>query len=541
MTTCDLFNLFQSHRLQSAVRLSCIAAASITVELASDSSKLVAMEPIRRQIGLVSLAILCCFASACWLLGTWFRELPVAIPETSDCVSRFGSSVEQISTLRDSSRLPVISNEFSSSSDIQVVSIVRRSTGSLNSQEENEEIDVNAKDVSRGVSPLGHDDISDIEVLEKLKESLPQLYHSPRVFALTYGEMASRMRIFIYPSATKDSYDYAHPSGGEGTTTSNDEDELDLSSTADFFFRTLAKSENFITDNPEEAQLYLLPISIDSLWIELGPGKVGLQLRRHVQKVRDTYPYWSRSLGADHFYLSCHAYVEDLHRNFLELSKNAIKVACSPLGSKLQDFFPHKDFVFPHYRPVSVEDISSALGEKLERSSSTLAYVSDPLTTDSAASTIWIERWRADSAFDVESGPRLDPAATYKKLGRSRFCVLFSPHATLNIVDCLRFGCVPVLVVMGNSSVFHELPFQNILNWNEFSVLLDIKDAPDLKHLLTNIPEKQYWRMQYLGHQASKHMEWNTPPLAYDAFHMTLYELWLRRHTIRYSRRNSSH
>jgi hypothetical protein len=502
------------------------------------------MEPIRRQISLVSLAILCCFASA-WLLGTWFRGFSVAIPETSDYVSRFGSSVEHMSTLRDS-RLPVISNEFSSSSDIQVVSIVRRSTGSLISQEENEEIDVNAKDVSRGVSPLGHhDDISDVIELEKLKESLPQLYHSPRVFALTYGEMARRMRIFIYPSATKDSYDYVYPSAGEGTTTSTneDDDELDLSSTADFFFRTLAKSEKFITDNPEEAQLYLLPVSIDSLWIELGPGQVGLQLRRRVQKVRDNYPYWSRSLGADHFYLSCHAYVEDVHRNFLELSKNAIKVACSPLGSKLQqDFFPHKDFVFPHYRPVSVEDISSALAEKLERrSSSTLAYVSDPLTSGSAASTIWVERWRADSAFDVESGPTLDPAATYKKLGRSRFCVVFSPHVTFNIVDCLRFGCVPVLVMMGNSSVFHVLPFQNILNWNEFSVLLDIKDVPDLKHLLTNIPEKKYGRMQYLGHQASKHMEWNTPPLAYDAFHMTLYELWLRRHTIRYTRRNSSH
>ena len=466
-----------------------------------------------------------------WLLGTWFRELSVAIPETSDYVSRFGSSVEHTSAFRDS-RLPVISDEFSSSSDFQVVSIVRRSTGSLNTQEENEGIDVNAKNVSRGVSPLGHD-ISDIE-LEKLKKSLPQLYHSPRVFALTYGEMARRMRIFIYPSATKDSYDYVHTSGER--TTSN-EDELDLSSTADFFFRTLAKSENFITDNPEEAQLYLLPVSIDSLWIELGPGKVGLQLRRYVQKVRDKYPYWSRSLGADHFYLSCHAYVEDIHRNFLELSKNAIKVACSPLGSKLQDLFPHKDVVFPHYRPISVEDISSALAEKLERSS-TLAYVSEPLTSDSAASTIWVERWRADSAFDVESGPTLDPAATYKKLGRSRFCVVFSSHVTLNIVDCLRFGCVPVLV-MGNS-VFHELPFQNILNWNEFSVLLDIKDVPDLKHLLTDIPEKKYRRMQYLGHQASKHMEWNTPPLAYDAFHMTLYELWLRRHTIRYTRRNSS-
>lgn len=44
--------------------------------------------------------------------------------------------------------------------------------------------------------------------------------------------------------------------------------------------------------------------------------------------------------------------------------------------------------------------------------------------------------------------------------------------------------------------------------------------------------------MQYLGHEARKHLEWNNPPVPYDAFYMTLLELWERRHSIKCGRRN---
>lgn len=34
--------------------------------------------------------------------------------------------------------------------------------------------------------------------------------------------------------------------------------------------------------------------------------------------------------------------------------------------------------------------------------------------------------------------------------------------------------------------------------------------------------------------QVQKHFQWNTPPIKYDAFHMVMYELWLRHHVIKY-------
>lgn len=34
--------------------------------------------------------------------------------------------------------------------------------------------------------------------------------------------------------------------------------------------------------------------------------------------------------------------------------------------------------------------------------------------------------------------------------------------------------------------------------------------------------------------QIQKHFQWNTPPVKYDAFHMVMYDLWLRHYLIKY-------
>lgn len=36
------------------------------------------------------------------------------------------------------------------------------------------------------------------------------------------------------------------------------------------------------------------------------------------------------------------------------------------------------------------------------------------------------------------------------------------------------------------------------------------------------------------GFQVQKHFQWNSPPVKYDAFHMVMYDLWLRHHVIKY-------
>lgn len=73
---------------------------------------------------------------------------------------------------------------------------------------------------------------------------------------------------------------------------------------------------HFIAGHPDEAHLFLIPISIVKIVNLLYKPLVTYardQLQRvvldYVRVVADKYPYWNRSLGADHFLLSCHDWV----------------------------------------------------------------------------------------------------------------------------------------------------------------------------------------------------------------------------------------
>lgn len=376
------------------------------------------------------------------------------------------------------------------------------------------EADEADESVPEGLDPLSPLEMVSEEELAGLQASLPNLYHSPEVFALSYDEMWTQMQVWVYPEQ-EGSAKYEHRYEGQEITE-------ELTSTADLFFRLLTRSE-FVTESPSHAHLFLMPVSIDALWVDLGPTNVAEQLRRYLQKIRTDYPYWDSSLGADHLYLSCHAFEHNSkHRNVLEFGKNAIQAACSPLRHN-QQFYPHKDMVFPPYKPISEDEIRAALVGRTERT--TLAYFAAGIPEVS------------DPAFEVEADPSPHRSSVYSKLARSKFCVSIPPYEALSVVDALRFGCVPVLV---SKAVFHDLPFQGFLDWRQFAVVLGVEELPSLKSVLESVPPAKYRQMQYLGHQASKHLEWNNPPVAYDAFHMTLVELWVRRHSIKYARRTFS-
>lgn len=342
----------------------------------------------------------------------------------------------------------------------------------------------------------------------ELQSSLPLLYHLPQIFALDYQEMTENLRVYIYPNSQtgtqNDSYEYIaanEADSGQGGD-----------STATGFFNLLASSR-FLTRTPDEAHLFLLPVSIDALHGALGAAGVGNHLRHYVQTIRDSYKFWDRSLGADHFYLASHGFERVNHRNNLELAKNAVQVACAPL-EPTQAFYPHKDIVIPHY----------SLTFPYSAARSTLAYVN----LDLALSPLLPQAWESDPEF-VMAQSEASPG-----FASSKFCISLSMR---NVVDALRHGCVPVVV---SDSVIYDLPFQDVLNWREFCVMVGTEEVADVKSVLTSMAPAKYATMQYLGLQASKHMEWNNPPAAYDAFHMTLFELWMRRYSVKYARRSEA-
>ncbi|KAG2240557.1 hypothetical protein Bca52824_090699 [Brassica carinata] len=86
-----------------------------------------------------------------------------------------------------------------------------------------------------------------------------------------------------------------------------------------------------------------------------------------------------------------------------------------------------------------------------------------------------------------------------KRFYRTKFCICpgGSQVNSARITDSIHYGCVPVIL-----SDYYDLPFNDILNWRKFAV--------------------------------QKHFQWNSPPVKFDAFHMIMYELWLRHHVIKY-------
>lgn len=99
---------------------------------------------------------------------------------------------------------------------------------------------------------------------------------------------------------------------------------------------------------------------------------------------------------------------------------------------------------------------------------------------------------------------------------------------TARIGDSLFYGCVPVILAN-----HYDLPFADILNWKSFSIVVDTIDIPLLKKILKGVSHERYLMLHRNVLKVRKHFRWNPFPVEYDAFYMVMYELWLRRSSVR--------
>jgi hypothetical protein len=82
-----------------------------------------------------------------------------------------------------------------------------------------------------------------------------------------------------------------------------------------FIFQLESAESPFLTSDPDEAQVFFLPFSVTMMVKYLYKPKVvempkvRLFVKDYIDLVANKYAYWNRSLGADHFMLSCHDWV----------------------------------------------------------------------------------------------------------------------------------------------------------------------------------------------------------------------------------------
>lgn len=279
------------------------------------------------------------------------------------------------------------------------------------------------------------------------------------------------------------------------------------------FYSHLLKSP-LVTQNADEAHLLFVPFA---------PDLSTRSIARLIREIRQSFPYWNRSLGADHFFISRTGIDYASDRNVLELKKNSVQISCFPTISG--HFVPHKDVTLP---PPTDSPITLPHARR-NKTTSFLAYMK--LNKDDKSTWSFIDEMIDDRDFLIES----EPSDHKLNMKSSKYCIFIYDSDMKWIVDAIASGCVPVIIT---GRPIQDLPLMDVLRWSEIAVVMSTRGGvKGMKLVLGEISEDKYERMKESGVVATRHLVWNEKPEPYDAFYMVMYQLWLRRHTIRYTRR----
>ncbi|XVF81396.1 hypothetical protein PTKIN_Ptkin15bG0151800 [Pterospermum kingtungense] len=340
------------------------------------------------------------------------------------------------------------------------------------------------------------------------------IYRNANAFHRSYLKMEKLFKIYVYKEGEP-------PIFHNGPCRS-------IYSSEGRFIHELEKGRFYRTEDPDKALVYFLPFSVVMLVQYLYEPKtfntdaIGRTVVDYIDVIAGKYPYWNRSLGADHFMLSCHDWGPRTSSYVPHLFHKSIRVLCNANTS--EGFNPAKDASFPEINLLTGE-VEGLLGGPSPSRRSILAFFAGRL--HGYIRYLLLNEWRDKHDPDVQVFDQLPKGVSYmSKLKNSRFCLCPSGYevASPRIVEAIYAECVPVLI-----SDSYVPPFSDVLNWKSFSVQVAAKDIPNIKKILMGISQRQYLRMQRRVKQVQRHFVVNATPKRYDVFHMITHSIWLRR------------
>lgn len=343
------------------------------------------------------------------------------------------------------------------------------------------------------------------------------MYHNANAFHRSYLEMEKNFKVYVYEEGEP-------PIFHNGPCRS-------IYSTEGRFIHEMEKGSLYRTKDPDEALVYFLPFSVVVMVQYLFvPGThhmhaIGRTVADYVKIISERHSFWNRSLGADHFMLSCHDWGPRLTSYVPHLFSNSIRVLCNANTS--EGFNPLKDVSLPEIN-LKTGDIKGLIGGPSPSRRSILAFFTGGLHGN--IRHYLLEQWKGKDE-DVLVYANLPRDKSYESmLKNSKFCLCPSGYevASPRVVEAIYAECVPVLI-----SDSYVPPFSDVLNWNAFSVTIAVKDIPNIKKILMSISQTQYLRMHRRLRQVQRHFVINGSPKRFDLFHMVVHSIWLRRLNIR--------
>ncbi|WOL15249.1 putative glycosyltransferase isoform X1 [Canna indica] len=351
------------------------------------------------------------------------------------------------------------------------------------------------------------------------KDFAPQgpVYRNAHAFHRSYLEMEKLFKVYVYEEGEP-------PLFHDGPCKS-------IYSSEGRFIHSLEMDSRFRTRNPDRAHVFFLPFSVvkmvKTIYIPNSHDMSPLTktIADYINVIADRHPFWNRSLGADHFMLSCHDWGPYVSKVVPHLYNNSIRALCN--ANTTEGFNPSKDVSLPEIN-IKTDTMRDMMGGPSASGRSILAFFAGGL--HGPVRPLLLEAWK-DKDPDVQVHEYLPKGVSYYDMMRkSKFCLCPSGYevASPRIVEAIFLGCVPVTI-----SDHYVLPFSDVLNWKAFSVQVPVEDIPNIKTILMGISSRQYIRMQRRVAIVRRHFEVNGPPKRFDVFHMILHSIWLRRLNVR--------
>ncbi|CAA0830364.1 Probable glycosyltransferase [Striga hermonthica] len=342
-------------------------------------------------------------------------------------------------------------------------------------------------------------------------------YWNPTAFHRSYLEMEKHFKVFVYEEGEQPIF-HNGPCGSIYSMEGN--------------FISKLETSNFRTRDPGKASVFFLPFSVTSIvhfiydknspdhWLPMKQT-----VKDYINLVATKYPYWNRSLGSDHFMLSCHDWGPELSKSLPELFDNSIRALCNANTS--EGFRPEKDVSIPEIN-LPGGRTTGLVGGPSPSKRPILAFFAGGV--HGPIRPVLLEHWENKDP-DVRVHKYLPKNVSYSAMMRkSKYCICPSGYevASPRMVEALYTGCVPVIVKDN-----YVPPFSDVLNWKSFSVEIPVGEISNLKRILNGISSRQYIRMQRRGVAVRRHFEVNLRPKRYDVFHTVLHSVWLRRLNVR--------
>ncbi|KAJ1288093.1 hypothetical protein BS78_02G063200 [Paspalum vaginatum] len=346
------------------------------------------------------------------------------------------------------------------------------------------------------------------------------VYRNAYAFHRSYLEMEKLFKVYVYEEGEP-------PVFHDGPCRS-------IYSTEGRFIHSMETETRLRTRDPGLAHAFFLPFSVVKMvQMIYEPNSHDMApLKRtvadYIAVLAAKYPYWNRSAGADHFMLSCHDWGPYVSSANGELFGNSIRVLCNANTS--EGFAPSKDVSLPEIN-LRTDAVDRQVGGPSASRRPILAFFAGG--DHGPVRPALLARWKGSGDPDVRVSEYLPRGVSYTDMmRRSRFCLCPGGYevASPRLAEAIYLECVPVVVDDGE----YALPFADVLNWDAFSVRVRVADIPRLKEILAAVSPRQYIRMQRRVRLVRRHfMVHGGPPRRYDAFHMILHSVWLRRLNVR--------